>query len=600
MNPNGDYTPVESITPFRGLATTPTSTRLDPAFSPDMLNCSIREDGVVRRRAGYLQLGRRLVGRILAQTQFGSLDEDPFFVVLTSHRQYYYDPVNQDFIDLTLGQQSYPLTAGDVTLPHTFKIAGDHTLDFLDNRLFAIVGGLNEGVYTVNGNASFAAGKTTIIVDETLPSTTVTSSSAVVADDFTTGATDQIDYEDVTDISGRRLIITNGQDRPRFWDGNTSNAFALWTPAFTDFVTMKTIRVFAEHLMLGGISLGTVEIHTIAWSTAGDFEDFNTGSSGVQILYQLTKIVAMEILGDRLAIYSDDAIMTGVFIDLPAVFAFEVVVPHGTRFVGLHGLVSINVGHVYLSEQNIFLFDGSRGLRVLSDAIATDYRAVKDQENLHLVGSINDFGKRVIYFAVPNLSGGATIYSLFYDVFNLGTTVWGREEFAHTPRSFGFFVNRAETVTWEDTSWEPANMPWEDEVGSWGEEAEQLSFPIRTFGTGAGDVFLITEGVLEDNGTAVEQRYDTMDFTIPQIFQSLLGRWAQVEFEAQGDTVELLYSTDQGRNFTSLGTTTLGETQGYFQIPIDVSGRTLRFRFKSLTDFALRWIRTWVRPGGSR
>src|SRR5438132_1052515 len=101
--------------------------------------------------------------------------------------------------------------------------------------------------------------------------------------------------------------------------------------------------------------------------------------------------------------------MTGVFIDIPAVFAFEVVVPHGTRFVGMHANVSINVGHIYLSEQNIFLFDGSRGLRVLSDAIATDYRRTKDQENLHLVGSINDFAKRVIYLVVPTVDNTGNI-----------------------------------------------------------------------------------------------------------------------------------------------------------------------------------------------
>lgn len=597
MIPNGEYLPVDSQAPFKGLATTPPSTQIGPAYSPDLLNCSIREDGLIQRRAGYTQLGRRLVGRILAQIEFGSLSEDPFFVVLTSHRQYYYDSVSQDYIDLTPGQQTYPIT--DVTLPHTFKIAGDHTLDFLSGRLFPIMGGLNQGVYTVNGNATFGAGKTTIVVVETLPSAVV-GGNAVVADDFTTGDRDQLDFEDVTDISGRRLILTNGQDQPRFWTGDTSSSFNVWTPAFTNFVTMKTIRVFAEHLMLGGITSTNPEPHTIAWSTAGDFEDFNTGTSGVQILYQLTMILVMEILGDRLAIYSDDAIMTGVFIDIPAIFAFEVVVAHGTRFVGLHGLVSINVGHIYLSEQNIFLFDGSRGLRVLSDLLATDYRKVKDQENLHLVGSTNDYAKRVIYLSIPSISGGSVIYTLFYDVFNLSMTTWSKEVYAHTPRSFGFFINRAEVLTWEDASWEPTNMPWSDEVGSWGEEAEQRQFPIRTFGTNDGDVFLITEGVLDDNGIPFTQRYDTMDFSVPQASLSLLGRWKELEFEGYGTEVDVSYSMDQGQNFSPLGIVTLNGSPDTYIIPFDLTSRTLRFRFSSVTDFALRWIRSWVRPGAAR
>ncbi len=616
MNPNGDYIPVETKT-FRGLATTPNSTQIPPEYSPNLLNCVIREDGNVRRRAGYFQLGRRLVGQILAMAEFGALNEDPYFLVLTTHRQYYYDSTTEDFIDLTPGQQSYALTS--VTLDHTFKISGDHTLDFLDGRIFPIVGGLNEGIYTVNGNATFAAGETTVIVDETLVSTTVTSSFAVVAEDWETPERAQIDFEDITDTNdpARRFIITNGSDRPRFWDGDTAHAFADWIPtSFTDFVTCKTLRVFAEHLMLGGVTATGVEPHTIAWSTAGDFEDFESGTSGVQILYQLTQILALEILGDRLVIYSDDAIMTGIFVDIPAVFAFEVVIPHGIRFVGINSLVSINVGHIYLSEQNIMLFDGSRGLRVLSDSIVTDYRVSKDQENLHLVASLNDFAKQTIYFVVPtqddeylDLNGdpGAVIYTLFYDVFNIGNAVWSREHYAHTPRAFGFFVNRAETLTWADASWEATDMPWSDEQGAWSEEAEQKLFPIRTFGDRDGNVFIITESRLSDAGNLVEQRYDTMDFSIPESYHSLYGRWGELEFEAFGSGVGVSFSTDQGQTFKdSTGNieaedgVTLTTSPTYYRIPIDFAGRTMRVKFSSAVAFALRWIRLWVRPGGPR
>ena len=596
MNPNNDYIPVECQPPFKGLAKTPTSTRLDPAYSPELQNCVIREDGLVRRRAGYTQLGRRLVGRVMAMAEFGSLTEDPYFVVLTSHRQYYYDPVTQDFIDLTPGQQSWAVT--DVGVNY-FKVAGDKTLDLVAGRLIPVVGGLNEGVYTIV-SSSFAGGKTTVNVTEPLLNTVTANGYIVAADDLTTGATDQIDFDDVTDISGRRLIMTNGQDPPRYWTGNTSLSFNVWAPAFTDFVTCKTIRVFTEHLMLGGIVTTSLESQVVAWSKAGDFEDFDSGDSGTQILYQLTKIVAMEILGDRLAIYSNDALMTAVFVDLPAVFAFEVVIPHGLRFVGMHGLVSINVGHVYLSEQNIYLFDGTRGLRILGNLISTDYQSVKDQEHLYLVASINDYARETLYFAVPALDGGAVIYTMRYDIFDLSNTTWCKETYAHMPRCFGFFTNRTETVTWEDTSWEPAGMPWADEYGTWGEEANQLSFPIRSFGTGDGDVFLMNEGMLNDDGTGFDQVYDTMDFTIPETFHSLYGRWGEVEFEAMGSTVDVSVSLDQGQSYQALETVTLSPSPTYYRIPFDKPSRTLRVRFKSAQDFVLRWIRPWVRPGGPR
>lgn len=94
------YVPVESNAPLRGLATTPASTRLDPAFSPSLLNCVIR-DGEVRRRGGYQRIGQRLMGRVLAMTEFGELNENKELVVLTSKRQYYYNPATNYFVDLT-------------------------------------------------------------------------------------------------------------------------------------------------------------------------------------------------------------------------------------------------------------------------------------------------------------------------------------------------------------------------------------------------------------------------------------------------------------------------------------------------------------------
>ena len=164
MNPNNDYIPLESNAPLLSLATTPVSTRLDPAYSPSLLNCTVR-DGVVMRRAGYTKLGRTLVGRVMAITEFGEIGEDPYFVVLTSHRQYAYNPLTEDFVDLTPDQVTHAITdlnAGVIT------IAGNHASDFPAGRLIPIIGGANEGVYTVD-TATDVGSDTEITVVETLP-----------------------------------------------------------------------------------------------------------------------------------------------------------------------------------------------------------------------------------------------------------------------------------------------------------------------------------------------------------------------------------------------------------------------------------------------
>jgi len=597
MKPQAGYIAVESNAPLRGLATTPTSTRLDPAFSPSLWNCTVR-DGVVRRRAGYTQLGRRLVGRVMAITEFGDIGDDPWFVVFTSHRQYVYDPASEDFVDLTPGQVSYAIIEVGASY---FTIAGNHTGDFPVDRLIPVIGGDNEGVYTVV-SAILDGTDTVISVAEAVPSLVV-AGVIVVADDFDTDDLEQMNFVALTDTNKHQLLVTNGTETPRFWEGDIGVGFADWAPTITSipgFVTCKTFEVFTEHLFLGGIVAASYNPQLVAWSNAGSFEDFDTGTSGTQLLYQLNEIKALKVLGDRLAIYSEDAVMTGVFIDAPAYFGFELVIPEGTRLVSPKSIVSINVGHVYLSEENVYLFDGTRGLRVLGDPIYSDYKQRKDFENLHIITALNDYSKRTLYFAVPSVGTESTIYTAEYDVFDLSRITWAREIYAHSPRAFGFFTNRDYEFTWDDAPWEAADTPWSNELGAWLEETEQLNFPIRAFGTGDGDVFLITEGALTDNEIPVEQTYETMDFTVPEAFHSTYGRWCEVEFEGFGDEVTVSYSTDLGASFTEIDTLDLAPSPGYQRVLLDCSSRTIRFRFQSTGYFGLRWIRPWVRTGGPR
>jgi len=595
MRSNSGYTPVESNAPMMGLATSPPSTRISPEFTPNVMNCVIR-DGVVSRRGGYQQLGSRLVGRVVAITEFNELNEDPYMVVLTTHRQYIYDPAEEDFTDLTPGKVTYAVTGATA---NTFVIAGNHAADFPAGRLFPVTSGNNKGVYTTV-SAVFGT-STTITVVETVPDTVTTTGNIVIADDLTTGEFDIIDYIGITDLNGRRFLMTNGVDTPRVWDGNPANDFADWAPTYPDFVTCKTFAMFSEHLFLGGVETTTSEPQLIAWSDTGDFDEFVAGTSGAQILYALmTGIRAMKVLGDRLAIYSTDAIMVGVFVDLPAVFAFEAVIPEGTRLATSRLITSINVGHIYFSEENLYLFDGTRGLRTLGTLNYSDYKARKDHERLHLSCVLNDYAKRTMFFSIPDILGGFLIYTVEYDVFDLGHMVWSREKYADNPSAFGFFVNRTEVLTWEDASWEPVEMPWEDELGDWVEESEQIRFPIRCFGSDEGYVFLVTEGAITDDGEAVEQLYETGDFTVPTEFHSTQARWAEIEFEGSGDEVEVSYSTDLGRNFTVAETVTLVGSPTHFYVPIDVTSRTLRVRFRSELNFGLRWVRLWARPGAPR
>lgn len=595
MKPTPQYTAVESIAPLRGLATTPPSTRIDPSYSPRLDNCVVR-DGEVRRRGGYQKLGQTLVGKVLGITEFGELGEVPYFVVLTTHRQYYYNTGTELFVDLTDGQVSHTILANPSST--SFRVATDLTASFTAGKLFPVVGGANQGVYTTV-SSSFGGGNTTIVVEETLPAVGTVAGSIVLADDLTTDERRTISYASLTDVNGHRLIITNGTDMPRVWSGDTADVFEDWVPTFPDFVTCDYLAVFAEHLFLGGITTtGGYEPQTIAWSDAGDFDEFVAGEAGLQILYQLKDIRLLQTLGDRLVIYSSDAIVTGVYIGGTAVFVFDTVIPEGTRLASINSITSINIGHIYLSQENIYFFDGTRGLRALGDLIRSDYKARKDHQYLYRIVMLNDYSKDTIYMSVPDITGGSLVYTLEYDAFDLTNVSWAREKYQHTPTAFGFFINRTEELTWDDASWEVADQTWEAEIGTWVEEAEQLDFPIRCFGTIDGEVFISTEGVLTDDGSEVQQVYETMDFQLPAVYLSHFTRWGEIELEGSGTSLTLSVSGDQGRNWTVIETVELTPTYESYRVPLDFMSRTLRVRFESSSNFNLRWVRLWGREGG--
>lgn len=500
----------------------------------------------------------------------------------------------------------YPVTGGSEPSDQ-FTVAGDHESEFTANTVIYCRDSTgNNGTYTV-ASSSHVAGTTTITVNEDVPDTTF-DGDLTIRSDLSTSEGDIIDYEAVTDTNGRRLLMTNGVDNPLQWTGTTGtnpDHFMRWVPLYANFVTCKWIKTFKEHLFLGSVETSISEPSLIAWSDSGDFEDFTNGNAGAQILYDLTTGIQQLVpLGDRLGIYSQDAIATAVFVGLPFVFVFETIIPEGTRLASSNGIVSINVGHVYGSQENYYLFDGSRGLRTLGDRIRTDYKNSKDHDTLYKAAAVNDFAKRTIYFEFPDLDSSAIIYALYYDAFDLSNRIWTKVQYADAPRAYGFFTNTF-TYTWDDTTQEAAlattlglsDLPWSEEIGSWSNEGEQADFPVLVFGDASGNVYMVSESVLTDNGTTQDGYYETGDFTVPEEFLSSLGRWGEIEFEAAGDSVGVYVKGEVGARLITVDSSlTLATGYTRYKLPIDVTDKTLRVRFEFSGDFKLRWVRLWVRP----
>lgn len=467
----------------------------------------------------------------------------------------------------------------------------------------------NDGVYTIK-TISESGGTTTIVTNEDFTSSS-TSGYITHRVDRTYSDGDFLNSTPAVDINSKRLLHTNGVNNPIQWFGDTTDEdgyFLRWVPLLVNFDNCKTIVVFKEHLMLGGVETSADEPQLIAWSDSGDFEDFSNGNSGSQLLYELTTgIEQLVTLGDRVIVYSKDALASGIFIGQPFIFAFETIIPAGTRLASAKGISSINVGHIYASDENFYLFDGSRGLRSLADIIRTDYKDQRDQDTIHQMAAINDYSKRTIYVAVPTLDALGMVYTVEYDAFDLRRRSWSKEQYSHRPRAFGFFTNTF-VYTWADTTQEAllatalglSFLPWSHEIGPWSNEGEQADFPVRIFGDSSGNVYASNEGTLSDNGTVKDGFWTSQDFTVPQEFLSTEGRWGEIEFEASGDDITLEAFGDFGSRLVHSETVVLEGSITQYRIPIDATSRTLRVKFTFSGAFELRWLRCWVKSTSPR
>lgn len=612
MKLDQQYIPIESTAPLRGLATTFPSTRLNTAYSPSLLNVTLR-DGIVQRRSGYYQIGSTLIGEVLALIDITFIGQDSQFIVITSKRQYLWDDSLQDFMDITLRLALDAITAVDQGAKK-FTVAGDQNLKYVTGLPVIVTDSTgNDGQYTIDTVTVVAGPNTEIVVLEAIPDATVDGDIAVIVE-YTMLEGDFISWAFLSDITGQRLLVTNGRDTPRLWDG--SGEFTEWSPNYTDFDTCRVLRVFKDTLFMGHITVNSQEEPTTAaWSDAGDYDEFELGTSGVQILPDLEPgILNMTPLGDRLVVYSRNAIAMGIFVGLPLVFAFETIIPEQVRLISPHAVTSINIGHIYASEEEFVLFDGSRGLRIIGEVIRSDYKEVRKLESLHKAYLFNDAKRRTIYFSIPGFEENI-IYTLEYNVFDLQSMIWAKEQYKDSPRVFGFFTNVTGLPDWDD----PPDVEWEIDFATWGSESEQVGFPRRVFGEGfqldvdpapetedfqpRGNVFLAAENILTDDGVSQTAFYETLDFTVPETFLSQFGRWGEIEFEARGvPEADFLVSVslDKGASYTLVDTLNLEANLRQYSIPVDFHSRTFRVKFQTVNDFIIRWVRVWVRPGGPR
>lgn len=424
---------------------------------------------------------------------------------------------------------------------------------------------------------------------------------------FATPWTGEIeDYLDVViavglDGSGdltKWIIISNGADPPLYWDGDEAT-FLEYTPNITDFDTYRTMRQFYNKLVMANITTTLENGQLFGWSANQkllNFTDDINGAGEAIIPGVKGKFVRAEPLGDRMVLYSENSLAVLTYVGGIAIISAEIVTDE-TRLVSGRSVVNLGPYHLFLSQENVYLFDGSRLIRTIGDAIFRQYRDELAVPRVQEAFAFHDAARQQVFFIIPIDTTDHAIYVLDYNLQDLTNWKWTRQSYNEMPTAMGTW-SRFSTLTW-DSDW-ATNTQWQYAQSPWNQGSTKEGFPVRIVACG-DKVYVSDETVSLDGAATIEARWETIDFTVPGEFLSSTARWLEIEFEARGSQAVVSYSIDGGRNFTLVDTLTLTSAWTKYKLPIDITGNELRVKLENNQAggaLSFRWVRTWFRAGG--
>ena len=633
------YLPADSVYPFTGLDLLNPPSRISQGGAAVADN-AMATKGVISKRRGYEPLGEAIqfvdlapIGEpILGIEEYQTLAGLRTLVAITTKHQFKYSPsldgtAKGEWVNITTrkgGETDGTPTSYDIESVNIgerkFVVEGNHLSIFVEGVFLNVQGNTlpeANGVYKV-ASSTYSYPNTTIVVSTViLPNTAAdgTIETDVVWDGE---VDDEIDFAmGVGTVPGggteKILFVTNGKDTPRFWYG--TGEFLDFVPTdLTGFVTCRTMEVYFDHLVLGGITTSSKNLNQdVAWSDTGKLFDFDSSENDGAGYNTLTDsegdIIRLESFADRLAVYTESDILMMSFIGGALVFAFERIA-QSIRMTSTKSLVNIGPFHLFASRENFYLFDGTKLIRPIGNAVHKEYRKILSIESAGGASAHHDQPHQTVYWVVPTDSSSgrysAKVFVLEYDIFNTSSLKWtvhtyytrlGQSVFSR-PTVFGCFTRDA-TLRWN--SEELAGYKWTQRGETWDHGSMRKDYPVRVMGDTRGNVYLMDDLVLNDEGTPIDFVYETPDFSLPKEFQSQLSRWLEVEYEASGSSIDISYSTDGGREFTELETQTLSTNFEWYQAFFDVSSQLLRIRFRNVEPdgtFSLRWVRLWYRAQG--
>lgn len=223
---------------------------------------------------------------------------------------------------------------------------------------------------------------------------------------------------------GDTTIAVNKSDDTQ---GSSSGAFA----AISGAPKASFIDAAAGFVMLGATNEGTYGDQSDRWWCSA-YQDATSGTAWTpDVTTQCTtgRLVdapgpltgGIKALGSNFVAYKAKSMFLGTYVGAPSVFSWSQV-PGEIGCSSPECVVSIGVGHIFISDQNIYMYDGTQPQKIGDDIKQWFFRDLNKPYKSLIKGMHEIAGNRVWFF-YPN--GNSTTNNRAI-VYNYVTNKWGK------------------------------------------------------------------------------------------------------------------------------------------------------------------------------
>lgn len=394
------------------------------------------------------------------------------------------------------------------------------------------------------------------------------------------------------------LIFTNGVDVLYKYDGTDCVAVPGLAGSGADPTvdTCRWIVVKRNQLFLFNVIESATNYPTrIRYSDVADGSEWEDATAGVlagfeDIYEDLGFGQRIEGIGDALVLYFTNGIALYQYVGLKDGLWRYTVVNRNFGLIAPGALVALQGNHVLVSEDDIFVFSGGRGLLPLGRTSAGDKTAIKNVF-LGVDGDLNpDKKERIFAQLVKDLSEIWFIYPSgdadFPDKmwrYNLKTGGWCSRIF-----SSNLFLSSLPSKSLASLTWNTISGTWIGANYSWGSTRTRLGAPkVLLCGQDVRQVYSYDFLAATDDGDAFNWTIGLGDVVLPDLSKIRLDF---VDILASGDSIVLDYSIDRGLTWTTIATISPGTEVKFTRAHKQVIGQQVRLRLTGTSQSVLESV----------